>query len=284
MIKRFGICAIALLALALHVSIRSVHAQQPPAGPPPSIANEPPPEPGADDLNTAARKGDVAAVKALLDKGISPDAKWRYGMTALFPACDRGHLAVVKLLLDRGANVNVADRFYNQSPIGVALNKDHVEIAALLLEKGAQNSEQVLTAGIEKGHMGLIRSSLAKGGLQPYALTAALLKSTQAGKTEIAELLRSNGAQSAFAVNADLLKTYAGTYKAASGTVLVFTVKDGALEGGPTGQTLHLFATDEVTFRPLEFAFVVVKFAKDGSELSVQQGTQPTVYKREVSQ
>jgi len=263
-------------------SVGAARAQQPPAGPPPSIANEPPPEPGADDLNAAARKGDVAALKAILDKGISPDAKWRYGMTALFPACDRGHLEVVKLLLERGANVNTTDRFYNATPIATALNKGHVEIAALLLEKGARNSDQVLLTGIEKAHAGLVRASLGKGGLQPYSMTAAMLKATQSGNAEIIGLLRAAGAQPPFAVEAAQLAAYAGTYRAANGQALTFELKNGALEGGPPGQALHLFATDEVTFRPLEFAVVVIKFAKDGSELSVQQGPQPVVYKKEV--
>ena len=66
----------------------------------------------ADALSAAARKGDAAAVKALLDEGVDVNTKYRYGVTVLIYACDHGHLDVVKLLLDRGADVNVKDSFY----------------------------------------------------------------------------------------------------------------------------------------------------------------------------
>ena len=267
----------------------ALRAQQPPAGPPPSVASEPPPEPGADDLNAAARKGDVAAVKALLDKGISPDAKWRYGMTALFPAAERGHIEVVKLLLERGANANASDRFYNATPITWALNKGHVDIAALLLEKGASNSEQVLNTGIERGSTTLVKASLAKGGLQPHSLTAAMISATRANKTEMVELLKAAGAAPPFAIESAKLESFAGTYKSENPNqplTLNWVVKDGALEGGVVGNPnpLHLYATDAVTFRTLEPTGIIITWGADGSELTVQQGQQKTKFKKEVKQ
>lgn len=51
-----------------------------------------------DQLWEAARKGDAAAVAALLDKGADVNAKFRYGSTALFKAADRGNSEVVKSL------------------------------------------------------------------------------------------------------------------------------------------------------------------------------------------
>jgi hypothetical protein len=276
------------LALLLLLGCASATAQAPPAAsPPPSAANDPPVDPGADEMNAAARKGDVAAVKALLDKGISPDARWRYAMTALFPACDRGHIEVVRLLLERGANPNVRDRFYNATPLTWALNKDHAGIAVLLLEKGAANNDRVVAAAIELNSVDLMRVSLAKGGLQPVALTAALAGAMRAGKNEMVELLKGAGAQPPFDVEASLLAVYAGTYRsenAQNPLVLNWVVKDGALEGGVVGPQppLHLFATDEVTFRTLEPTGLVITFAKDGSELSLLQGTQTTKFKKEV--
>src|SRR6202023_165802 len=61
----------------------------------------------SDDLLAATRKGDLAAVKALLDRGVSVNSKSPYGSTPLFFPCDRGHVEIVKLLIDRGADVNV---------------------------------------------------------------------------------------------------------------------------------------------------------------------------------
>lgn len=259
-------------------------AQQPPAGPPPSVANEPPPEPGADELNAAARKGDVAAVKALLDKGINPDAKWRYGMTALFPACDRGHLEVVQLLLDRGANPNVSDRFYNATPITWALNKGHAQIAFLLLQKGAPNSESVLNTGVEKGHMDLVGASLAKGGLPPYALTAALLRATRDHKAELASVLQAGGAKMPATIAPEVLAQFVGSYSSPNDPdALVIAVKEGQLEGASGNRTFHLFADGEATFRPMEFSAMVLKFVKEGeaiTTLQLVQGPRTTPYKK----
>ena len=56
-----------------------------------------------EQFQDAARKGDAAAVKKLLDEGVDVNTKFRYNATALFYACDHGHLEVVKMLLDRGA-------------------------------------------------------------------------------------------------------------------------------------------------------------------------------------
>jgi hypothetical protein len=52
----------------------------------------------AEALADAARKGDAAAVRGLLDEGVDVNTKFRYGTTALSFACDRGHLDVAKLL------------------------------------------------------------------------------------------------------------------------------------------------------------------------------------------
>ena len=45
----------------------------------------------SEDFFAAARKGDVAALKAQLDKGVDVNTKWRYEQTALLIAASRGH-------------------------------------------------------------------------------------------------------------------------------------------------------------------------------------------------
>lgn len=284
MIQRYFSCTLALFLAGLGFGLRPAYGQQPPAGPPPSVANEPAPEPGADELNAAARKGDVAAVKALLDKGISPDVKWRYGMTALFPACDRGHVEVVKLLLERGANPNPSDRFYNATPIVWALNKGHAEIAYLLLQKGAPNSQQVLDAGVQKGHTELVRASLAKGGLQPWGLTAALLRATNEGKTEMAAILQQGGAKMPPTLAPEILTQYVGNYTSPQDPDgISIALKDGQLLGTSGTQTFHLFSDGEASFRPMEFPAMIVKFVKEGEavvRIDLVQGPRTTPYKK----
>src|SRR3954467_12922942 len=88
----------------------------------------------ADELSAAARRGDAAAVKKLLDDGVDPNTKFRYGVTALTYACDHGHLEVVKALLEHGADINVKDTFYGSTPLGLAMDPaqkkrpEHTEI------------------------------------------------------------------------------------------------------------------------------------------------------------
>src|SRR5436190_5572345 len=108
----------------------------------------------AEALAEAARKGDAAAVKKLLDDGVDVNTKFRYGATALSYACDRGHVDVVKLLLDRGADVNVKDTFYGATPLSWAVRPamgrkpQHPEIVRLLLRHGAQGKEAALMGAI----------------------------------------------------------------------------------------------------------------------------------------
>src|SRR5689334_2466800 len=86
-----------------------------------------------DQLYEAVRKGDVAAVTALLDKGADVNAKFRYGTTALFKAAERGNAEIAKVLLDHGADVDVKDTFYHASAMSWALDNKHYDVVRLLL-------------------------------------------------------------------------------------------------------------------------------------------------------
>ena len=56
-----------------------------------------------------AEEGDVARVRATLDRGADVDARDLFANTALYCASRGGHLAVVRELLDRGADVAARD-------------------------------------------------------------------------------------------------------------------------------------------------------------------------------
>ncbi len=57
----------------------------------------------AKDLIDAAKKGDTAGIKALLDKGADVNAKNNNGVTALIWASKKGHTGIVQLLKKAGA-------------------------------------------------------------------------------------------------------------------------------------------------------------------------------------
>src|SRR6187431_615084 len=76
-----------------------------------------------EDLLEAIRQSDVAAVRKLLEAGVSANAKYRYDRSALSFAADRGNVEIVTLLLDRGAAVDARDTYYKTTPLSSAAMK-----------------------------------------------------------------------------------------------------------------------------------------------------------------
>src|SRR5262245_4515000 len=114
----------------------------------------------AEDLWTAARQGNVAALKAILAKGADVNAKTPYGATALSFAADKGHVAIVKVLLEHKADVNVKDTFYDATPLKWAIAKDHGKIVELLVEAGADKADDALIYAARKSNLDLARTIL----------------------------------------------------------------------------------------------------------------------------
>jgi hypothetical protein len=185
-----------------------------------STAGAPESDSPSDRLAAAARSGDAAEVRRLLDDGLSVDTPLRYNTTALHPACDRGHVEVVKLLLTRGAKTEVTDSFYGSTPLVWALSPAmgpftdrHLDIVRLLLAKGAKGREWVLSTGASRSDAGLVRAALEEGMPGPYDLALAL---AQAKGDEVAALLKAAGAkplpEASFVVEPAQLEAYAGEY------------------------------------------------------------------------
>ena len=241
----------------------------------------------SDRLFDAARKGDAAAVKALLDGGLDVNTKFRYGATALSYASDKGHLEVVKLLLERKADVNVKDTFYGATPIIWAAQKGHAKIVEALLAAGAEGRDDALQIAASEGQLELVKVVLAAGGLKAEALSGALSAATRGKHAEIAELLKQAGAvpppAADFQVDAETLKTYIGTYKPAAGSDFTVTLKDGKLVAGPASQQLTLGAFDKTRFRPLDIDNVTLTFNVENNVVTgftLKQGTNTQLYKK----
>jgi ankyrin repeat protein len=148
-----------------------------------------------EELFDAARKGDVTAVKAALDKGASVEAKWRYDQTALFIAAFRGHTDVVKLLIERGARVDVKDSFYGMTALGGAADKSNIEIVNMLLDKGAPGGDGILASAAGRGKTDLVKALVARPGWKPEALTAALAAAEANKHESVIALLKGAGAR-----------------------------------------------------------------------------------------
>jgi Ankyrin repeats (3 copies)/Domain of unknown function (DUF3471) len=231
----------------------------------------------------AARKGDVAAVKAFLDAGVDVNAKTRYGATALSYACDKGNLEVVKLLIERGADVNVKDTFYGEDPLGWALSHGHVQVVKLLLDKGATGIDRALMSGVEDGNVEIVKAVLEKSGIKPEALNNALRRAPSANK-EIVELLKKAGAVKVeVTVDPEVLQSYAGVYRNEQVGELTIEIKDGKLAGKVSGQ--GWFTTSAIgknTFAIIEVE-ATITFNTEGDKVTgfaLSQGGANFVFKR----
>jgi len=236
-----------------------------------------------EEFFAAARKGDAAAVKAFLDKGVDVNAKTRYGATALSYACDKGHVDVVKLLIERGADVNVKDTFYGEVPLGWALSHGHAQVVKLLLDKGASGIERALTEGVQEGNVEIVKVVLDKGGLNPETLNSALRRASSSNK-EIVELLKKAGAVAVeVTVDPEVLKSYAGLYKNEQVGEVTFEIKDGKLTGRVGGQqSFTTYATSKNAFAIIEVE-ATITFNAEGDKVSgfvLSQGGGNFAFKR----
>ncbi|XP_063743119.1 BRCA1-associated RING domain protein 1 isoform X2 [Eleginops maclovinus] len=127
--------------------VPSTVGKKSPCSPCPSVGRTPSGSPavmkrnhkGETPLHLAAIKGNVEAVKELLEQGADPNLKDNAGWTPLHEACNLGHLPVVEVLVSRGALLNTPG-YKNDSPLHDAVRNRHPAIVKLLLQQGASQS------------------------------------------------------------------------------------------------------------------------------------------------
>lgn len=116
----------------------------------------------------AARKGRLALVEFLADKGAEIDARDSMNATPLFWSTT--HREIVEFLISRGADVN-ARTGYGFTPLHAAAQEARCDVAKLLIEKGADVNAR------------------NKYGETPLKIAVTL------GRRSMAEFLRSHGAK-----------------------------------------------------------------------------------------
>jgi ankyrin repeat protein len=86
-------------------------------------------------LHIMAKRGDVHAVRWLLDHGASPNAIWSHweaNVTPMHLAAWLGHTAAVKLLLERGGDPRIRDSQFDGDVLGWAEHGQRADIVELL--------------------------------------------------------------------------------------------------------------------------------------------------------
>jgi ankyrin repeat protein len=217
-----------------------------------------------DQLLAATRKSDVASVKRLLDEGANVNTRTRYNSTPLFFACDRGSLEVARLLIERGADLNVKDNFYNATALSWAMSKKHDAIVALLIEKGVDVTD-AFAGSVRQGDRKLFDLILEKGKVSQGALDDAWLISTmmKTDKNEgMTAVLEAKGAKApSFAVDDAGLKAYEGKFSEGD-TNFTFAVKDAKLSFVTPQATTPLVPLARDRFRFVQGGFDFV-FERD---------------------
>lgn len=134
----------------------------------------------------AARRGDVASARLLLDAGASVDDTAPDGASVLVVATHSGHTPLARLLLDRGANPNAAAAGY--TALHAAVLTGDLEMVDALLAHGARPNAQVTLATkvTRNGQVLMLGEHLL--GATPFALAAKFTE------VEIMRTLASAGA------------------------------------------------------------------------------------------
>lgn len=238
-----------------------------------------------DDLLNAARSGDLATVKALIEKGAPIEAKTPYGQTPLYLAAMSGHEAVVQFLLDKGAKTDVTDTFYKASMLDFVMQRKHYAVAKLIITKGNGNADKQLKAVADQAD--LVQAVIEKGKPSQPALDSAYEGALAENKKDVAGLLKKAGAHEPappIVVDAKVLESYAGTFKTETIPldIKVF-VKEGKLYLQATGQPEFAPKPKSPTVFVMAAYNLEVEF-DSASSFTLKQGGQSFKFKKAVTQ
>jgi len=93
-------------------------------------------EHGQTALMNAARDGQTAVVRLLVERGAALDHHAKYGLTALMLAVIRGHLEVVRVLVEAGAELALmgtgAPGFHGKTAEALARDRGDASVLAIL--------------------------------------------------------------------------------------------------------------------------------------------------------
>jgi ankyrin repeat protein len=122
---------------------------------------------------------DIAYVQAQLQAGVKPDdmpiqeSTYSTDSSLLCQACRSGQMDVVRLLVENHGNLKPLSNYsndYSNSPLAIAVNHNHYEIAEFLLKNGADPNCEIRTDTI------FYRSALAEALFDKNRKMAALLR------------------------------------------------------------------------------------------------------------
>ncbi len=155
------------------------------------------------NLNNAAKRGDLAVVRGLLDAGTAPDAT---GNSPMMNAVYGRNVAIAQFLIERGADINYRNRKDGSTPLISTMCWDYQEMTSFrgdLLRAGADpnacTTDKVTVVMRAGGHTpGTSLRQLIEAAADLNARDAKgrtmLTRTVEAGDVETADFLRQHGA------------------------------------------------------------------------------------------
>jgi ankyrin repeat protein len=110
------------------------------------------------EWESALHRGDVGALRRLLDEGAEVDGLDRHGQTSLMIAARDGLVDVVRLLIERRADLDRTAKF-RLTALMLAVMNGHESVAAMLIGAGA---DLTLTGSGAPGFAGKTARDLAE--------------------------------------------------------------------------------------------------------------------------
>jgi ankyrin repeat protein len=103
-------------------------------------------------LHLACKRGCLGAVKILLENGADMNAQTIIdgGWTPLMEACSAGKKDVVEFLLENGADPGIYNLYQEATARGIAANRGHDDVAALLDSYSAGSADRKRAAWKKK--------------------------------------------------------------------------------------------------------------------------------------
>ncbi len=232
------------------------------------------------DLKLAARSGDLAAVKRLVEAGTPVDQPDDWGTTALYLASRHGRVDVVKYLLAKGASPSARETFFGSTTLDVSLwdGEPDFTVAKMLLAAGAKDRSTALAVAIRSGNVELARAAAASGPVseseavelrqnlaaEPTGEAGGLPPETVASLTEILASTKTVEDPPPPMYSAKELAGFAGVYESGDATATI-VVHDKKLVVELAGDRTTLAAIAERQFRSEDGALTLSYSGRAGT-------------------
>ncbi|MBN2351645.1 MAG: ankyrin repeat domain-containing protein [Spirochaetales bacterium] len=133
------------------------------------VFSEPPKDDFIDACVTAIEKGDLAAVKDCLARGMDVNAKTKTGTTPLMIACNCAQTDIVSCLLSAGADVNLTETLSQWTALLYAASSGNAKIVYMLIQSKAdvfaedKDGKSAIVEAAMSGHTDIVDLLLQAG-------------------------------------------------------------------------------------------------------------------------